>query len=95
MQHCSATSSGEKVELEAGSHRYPFTFSIPPEAPSSFEQISGTVRYTAEATIVRPWKFDHVTRSAITVLNILDLNLQLNEFRVIACILSVFLGSTP
>ena len=80
-----ATANDQTVRLEAGSHRYPFTFSIPPEAPSSFEpERTGHVRYTAEATMVRPWKFNHVTRSAFTVIHVLDLNQEINEFRVIA-----------
>ena len=76
------TASGEKVRLEAGTHRYPFTFSIPPQAPSSYEGELGHVRYTAETKMVRPWKFNQVTRSAFTVVSLVDLNLEPAEFRV-------------
>ena len=85
--------------MEAGSHRYPFTFTLPPTAPSSFESAArdpnvGYVRYTAEATMDRPWKFNHVTRSAFTVISIVDLNMEPPEFRVnlASCFLTYLLG---
>jgi len=68
--------------LEAGTYRYPFTFPLPPNVPSSFEGEHGYVRYTVEAKIDRPWKFDHVSRSAFTVINHVDLNLEPFELRV-------------
>ena len=77
---------GERIRLEAGSHRYPFTFSLPPNVPSSFEGEHGYVRYTAEATMERPWKFNHVTRCAFTVISLVDLNLEPMELRVNPCI---------
>ena len=40
------------------------------------------MRYTAEAKMVRPLKSDHVTRSAFTVISLVDLNLEPAEFRV-------------
>jgi len=79
---CLATAEAESIRLEAGTHRYPFTFTIPPSAPSSFEGEYGYVRYTAEAMMDRPWKFNHVTRSAFTVISLVDLNLQPNEYKV-------------
>jgi len=73
---------GESNRLEAGNHRFPFTFNLPPTVPSSFEGEVGYVRYTAEAAMERPWKFNHVTRSAFTVISLVDLNMQPMEFRV-------------
>ena len=73
---------GDSVRLEAGTHRYPFRFSLPSNVPSSYEGEYGYVRYTAEAKMDRPWKFDHVTCSAFTVISLVDLNLEQPEFRV-------------
>jgi len=79
---CFTAAEAESIRLEAGTHRYPFTFTIPPNAPSSFEGEYGYVRYTAEATMNRPWKFNHVTRSAFTVISIVDLNREPVEYAV-------------
>jgi len=73
---CFTAAGGDSVRLEAGTHSYPFTFTLPINAPSSFEGEYGYVRYTAEAKMDRPWKFDHVTRSAFTVISLVDCNLQ-------------------
>lgn len=75
-------SGGESARLEAGTHRYPFMFMLPPTVPSSFEGEVGYVRYTAEATMERPWKFNHVSRSAFTVISLVDLNMEPPEFKV-------------
>jgi len=82
VKNCLTADGAENSRLQAGTHRFPFTFSLPPTLPSSFEGIHGSVRYTAEATMVRPWKFDHKTRSAFTVISLVDLNLESPEFRV-------------
>jgi len=74
--------AGESSHMAAGSHRFPFTFVLPETAPSSFEGDVGYVRYTAEAKMERPWKFDHVTRSAFTVISLVDLNLESPDFKV-------------
>ena len=86
---------GENVSLEAGTHRYPFMFFLPPTVPSSFEGEVGHVRYTVEATMERPrWRSNRVTRSAFTVISVVDLNLQPLEFRVIAFVWSLTLNAT-
>ena len=82
---CLTAAGGDSVRLEAGTHNYPFTFTLPINAPSSFEGEYGYVRYTAEAKMDRPWKFDHVTRSAFTVISLVDLNMEPLEFRVSSC----------
>lgn len=42
--------SGE-TELPPGAHTYPFTCSLPPQLPSSFEGEFGFVRYTIKVTL--------------------------------------------
>jgi hypothetical protein len=70
--------SGEAIELPAGTHTYPFNYVLPPNLPSSFESDYGRIRYTAKATLDRPWKFDQESKVAFTVVSHLDLNQQPN-----------------
>lgn len=65
-----------EITLNAGSYIYPFSVELPEDIPSSFEGLYGYVRYTAQATIDKPWKFDHNARTVFTVICILDLNLE-------------------
>ena len=62
------------VIIPKGNHTYPFELALPPTLPSSFEGKHGYVRYTATATVDRPWKFDHETKEPFTVIGTLDLN---------------------
>ena len=82
MMFVTLSAGGESLQLSAGSHRYPFTFNLPSNVPSSFEGEVGYVRYTAEAVMERPWKFNHVTRSAFTVISIVDLTMEPAEYKV-------------
>lgn len=69
---------GDDNRLPPGQHVYPFTFTLPPNLPSSFEGGIGYVRYTIKGTIDKPWKFDHNTKRPFTVIALLDLNTQPN-----------------
>lgn len=60
--------------LTAGEYSFPFSYVLPYNVPSSFEGEHGHVRYTARAVIDRPWKFDHETKTAFSVICPLDLN---------------------
>jgi hypothetical protein len=73
--------SDSRMTLQAGSYRYPFRADLPNNLPSSFEGGTGHVRYIVQATIDKPWKFDHVTCSAFTVVGIVDLNAQALQLR--------------
>lgn len=75
------SASEDGLTLPAGSSMYPFQMALPPSLPSSFEGKYGYVRYTVEAKIDRPWKFDHELKTAFTVLSILDLNLEQPSLR--------------
>ncbi|KAK6180227.1 hypothetical protein SNE40_012419 [Patella caerulea] len=66
----------EDPVLKAGRYTYPFSFQLPTGIPSSYEGFSGRVRYSVAGVINRPWKFDHTTRRAFTVVDPLDLNLE-------------------
>ncbi|XP_075210392.1 arrestin domain-containing protein 3-like [Lycorma delicatula] len=66
-----------EIELPAGTHTYNFTASLPPTLPSSFEGEHGKVRYTATATLDRPWKFDQHTTAVFNVVSPIDLNYNL------------------
>ncbi|KAK0090830.1 hypothetical protein PV326_004003 [Microctonus aethiopoides] len=66
--------SGGEIELPVGENSYPFTCALPPNLPSSFEHDYGHVRYTVKAIIDRPWKFDHETKMAFTIVSNFDLN---------------------
>ncbi|KAL4228037.1 hypothetical protein ACF0H5_013475 [Mactra antiquata] len=62
--------------LPAGNHTYPFSYTLPPNLPSSYESDIGHVRYQLKARIDKPWKFDHKTKKLFTVVSMLDLNQQ-------------------
>lgn len=67
------TGNGEVV-VPSGFHKYPFNFSLPPNIPCSFEHTNGHIRYTTKAVIDRPWRFDHESKIAFTVVSSYDLN---------------------
>ena len=87
-------------EIPAGRHEFPFKFQLPSMTlPTSFESIYGHIRYTLTATISRPWKFDHNTKRAITINEIVDVNtsklarpLQNSNEKTVCCL---FCASNP
>lgn len=64
----------DQESLSAGEHFFPFAYTLPISAPSSFEGVHGSVRYYCKAKINRPWKFDSVCKMPFTVNSLLDLN---------------------
>ena len=68
---------GGSQQLPPGNYEWPFSFQLPSVAlPTSYEGHYGNVRYWLEARMDRPWKFDHVSKFAFTVLERVDLNLS-------------------
>ncbi|XP_071108217.1 arrestin domain-containing protein 3-like isoform X1 [Haliotis cracherodii] len=68
---------GDNPSLPAGRYTYPFRYQLPAGLPSSFEGSVGRIRYCLSGIIDKPWKFDHTTKRAFTVVNLLDLNTEL------------------
>eukprot|EP00058_Branchiostoma_floridae_P003739 XP_002589227.1 hypothetical protein BRAFLDRAFT_74616 [Branchiostoma floridae] len=66
--------TGENPTLPAGYHEFPFQYQLGKKLPSSFEGGIGYVRYYIKGIIDRPWRFNHTTKCAFTVLDMYDLN---------------------
>jgi hypothetical protein len=63
--------------IKPGNYEWPFSFQLPSVSlPTSYECFYGNIRYWLEARMDRPWKFDHVTKFAFTILERVDLNLS-------------------
>ena len=55
--------------LPSGQHAFPFRFTIPPTAPSSFKSTHGSIKYKLLGRIgTGPFKFDHRTIAKVPVL---------------------------
>ncbi|KAL1139742.1 hypothetical protein AAG570_006720 [Ranatra chinensis] len=67
-----------ETEIPIGEYSYPFSYTLPPLLPSSFEGEYGSIRYSVKAVIDRPWKFDHETKTSFIVVAPLDLNYNAN-----------------
>ncbi|CAH1247563.1 ARRDC3 [Branchiostoma lanceolatum] len=75
----SSGQSSDSPTLGAGHHVYPFQYQLPVQGlPTSFEGAHGYIRYSIKGTIDKPWKFDHTTKRAFTVLEMVDLNQEPN-----------------
>ena len=71
--------TGEQF-LQPGNYEWPFSFQLPSVSlPTSYECFYGNIRYWLEARMDRPWKFDHVTKFAFTILERVDLNLSTED----------------
>ena len=67
--------SGDSQILPPGRYEFPFSLQLPNvPLPSVTEGFYGHIRYWLEARMDRPWKFDHVTKRAFTILERVDLN---------------------
>ncbi|XP_066279244.1 arrestin domain-containing protein 3-like [Branchiostoma lanceolatum] len=66
--------AGESPTLPAGYYEFPFRYQLGMGLPSSFEGGTGYVRYSIKGIVDRPWRFDHTTKCAFTILDMYDLN---------------------
>lgn len=66
--------TGSDIMLQPGDHCYPFSIVLPDNLPCSFEGRYGHIRYIVKATLERPWKHHHDSKSGFTVLKHYDLN---------------------
>ncbi|EDV21377.1 uncharacterized protein TRIADDRAFT_30250 [Trichoplax adhaerens] len=66
----------ENLQLGSGRHELDFAFPLPCHyLPSSYEGGKCcNIRYLILARICRPWKMDYVTKTAFTVLEMVDIN---------------------
>ena len=60
--------------LKPGDYKFPFTFHLPQNCPSSFEGSYGHIRYQIKVVVDRSFKFDQEKKVAVRVYNLLDLN---------------------
>lgn len=68
----------------AGEYRFPFAFQIPKDIPSSFESITGKVRYQVKAVADRPWHMDNSSTAVFSVNHLYDLSSDSNARLAIA-----------
>ncbi|XP_064616922.1 arrestin domain-containing protein 3-like [Liolophura sinensis] len=69
--------SEDMTNLQCGQHKFDFEYRLLPDLPSSFEGEYGYVRFSIKCVISKPWKYDHSTKAAFTVLSKLNLNTTL------------------
>lgn len=67
-------SGAREVELTTGTHKYPFSFLIPPSAAASFEVIYGSCSYYIEAILEDSLGFKYNCKRHFTVSRNDDLN---------------------
>ena len=62
------------IYVPAGSHEFPFEFTLPTSLPASFDGQWGQVRYVVKAILSRPWKYDIEREKNFEVKGYSDLN---------------------
>lgn len=66
--------TGSEQEFQPLYYRYPFSFTLPHQLPSSFEGTYGSLRYYIKATLGRRYMLDAVFKRGFSVNTIVDLN---------------------
>lgn len=69
----------DKTKLPIGTHSFPFAITLPPNLPSTFMGAHGRVLYWLKCNIDRPWKVDKNLHLYVTVISLLDLNMDPNS----------------
>lgn len=67
---------GNKIDVPAGEHIYPFTYTLPLDLPSTYKTTShiGKITYVIKGYVDIPFKFDYKAETEINIVEILDLN---------------------
>lgn len=67
---------GRREQLWAGSHQFPFKYTLPAKLPASFHGRFGYVRYVCEAALERVGEPSMQHRALFSVSNVSDLNCE-------------------
>ncbi|XP_023175766.2 arrestin domain-containing protein 17 [Drosophila hydei] len=76
--------TNDRHTIQAGVHNYNFACQLPYQCPSSFEGRYGCIRYIVKVLLIRPWKYDQAYTHGITVLKMMDLNVETPQLRLAA-----------
>lgn len=60
--------------MSAGVHRFDFQYQLPASLPASLKATRGSIRYSFEACLDIPWRFNEEFKSEFTVVRNDDLN---------------------
>lgn len=71
-----------ECHIGPGTFKWPFTFNLPMNVPSSFKGEYGAVEYTLKAKVDRPYKSDYEFKATIMVFSPIDFNVLTPSFRV-------------
>ncbi|XP_046678779.1 arrestin domain-containing protein 3-like [Homalodisca vitripennis] len=67
-------SSSSEMEILPGEYEHPFTTTLPPVLPSSFESEHGNIRYLIKAKVDIPWEIDDKVEKSFSIMTNVDLN---------------------
>ncbi|XP_046686594.1 arrestin domain-containing protein 3-like [Homalodisca vitripennis] len=62
------------MEILPGEYEHPFTTTLPPVLPSSFESEHGNIRYLIKAKVHIPWEIDDKVEKSFSIMTNVDLN---------------------
>ena len=75
-----AKPGNQDLFIEAGTHSYPFEFTLPKSLPSSFEHPSGRVRYRFLVELVSPMRPKEYYEKSFTIFDPNNSNLFISRF---------------
>ncbi|XP_046678778.1 arrestin domain-containing protein 3-like [Homalodisca vitripennis] len=67
-------SSNSEMELLPGEYEHPFTTTLPPVLPSSFESEYGDIQYSVKGVVDIPWEIDDTVETTFSIMTNVDLN---------------------
>lgn len=72
--HNEITIADKEKEFGPGEFKYPFSFQLPLNLPTSFENLDGHIRYWLRASLDVPWSKTKYIYQNLTVISRFDLN---------------------